>query len=204
MRARHLLSVATILAILAPFPAAAADAPGENRLREALRTATQQARALEDEKAQWQAREAQYKKEIDGLREEIALARKRPARNVERDLSTLNERLAEAGEARGRLKGDLDQCQAEVREATEKGRAAETERAALQAQATSLGARATECAARNARMYATGKEILQWLFGSAGGREILDQDPFLGLKRVELENAAQDYEDKLLEQRVSP
>jgi chromosome segregation ATPase len=201
---RAIRSTFLAVAIVAGLPgvAAGADTPGETRLREALRSATMQVRSLEDEKAQWQAREALGKKELDALRGQLATAQRKPARNAE--LSNLTQRLAEQGEAGARLKEMLASCQASASEAADTARVAEGERAKLQAQATSLGSRVAACEAKNAKLYAVGKELLQWLFDSATGKEILNQDPFFGLARVELENTAQDYQDKLLEQRVRP
>ena len=54
------------------------------------------------------------------------------------------------------------------------------------------------CRAKNARLVALGEEILH-LYETRSFRSLLLQsyEPLLGLKRVELENLVQDYDDKL-------
>jgi len=46
-------------------------------------------------------------------------------------------------------------------------------------------------------MYQVGKDLLAWLEQVGVGGE-----PFFGWKRVQLENVAQEYADRLMEQKV--
>jgi hypothetical protein len=187
---------------LVAFGAAAADTT-EARLREALRSATLQLRTLEDEKSAWQAKEAQLKKEGEALQAELAAAKKtapspQGRTNKERELAA---RLAEQSAARTSLAESLAQCQASAQKADEASRAATAESVA---RADAAGKRAASCEAKNAQLYRVGKEVLDWLSDAGPGTALLAREPLLGLKRVELENIAQEYQDKLLDQRVSP
>ncbi len=198
-------------AALALRPAlASADAAGETRLREALRTATTQLRALEDERGAWQAKEAQLQKELESLRKQASTPP--PPRAGDRGAAELSRRLDEKSKAADELEASLAQCRAAARDAADATRAKEEgERTRLAAQMTQLTERAAAletkgaaCEARNARMYKVGKDIIDWLSNVGVGAALAAREPFLGLKRVELENTAQDYQDKLLEQKVKP
>ena len=197
MRARALV----VLALLVPC-AARADAATEARLREALRTATAQARALEDERAAGQAREAALKQELDALRAQAAAAG--GAKTAQREVAELRRRLAAQTDASERASSELARCQAASREGLEAARAKEDERTRALAEAAGLRERLTAAETKNERLYRVGKEIIDWLERLGVGAALAAREPFLGLKRVQLENAAQDYEDRLLEQRLVP
>ncbi len=196
-----LLTIHVIATALCPAMAGA-DSAGETRLREALRSATTQLRALEDERGTWQAKEAELRKELESLRKHLASAKQTPASG--RSLTELKQRLAEQNEANAKLTDSLAQCQNAGRDAAENARAKEDQRARLAGEVTSLSERLDRTEAKNARMYKVGKDIIDWLSNVGMGAALLAREPFLGLKRVELENLAQDYEDKLLEQKVKP
>lgn len=198
------LTVLTASTALRPGAAEAADAAGESRLREALRSATAQLQALEDERAGWRAKETQSQKEVESLRKQLAAARQAAGKGGGRQLGDLNQRLAEQAEAAAKATQSLAQCQNTARDAAETARAKEEERARLAVQAATLAERGAACEAKNARMYAVGKDVIDWLSNVGVVAALAAREPFLGLKRVELENAAQDYEDKLLEQKVKP
>ena len=183
---------------------ARADAATEARLREALRATTAQLRSLEDERGTRQAAEAALaaaRKENAALRAQLAAARRPVARTNDRELADLTRRLAEQAEGASRLSLALDRCRAGAREANESARAAEVERARLSGEVAALQKRSATLQDRNARLFAVGKEILAWMVDVG----IPETNPtVLGLERVKLENAAQDYEDALIEARGKP
>jgi chromosome segregation ATPase len=200
MRATTLVLLACAAAVaLRPAPASA-DAATEARLREALRAATTQLRTLEDERASRDAAEASLRKELASARAELAAARRTPAAG--RDEAALRQRLAEQADAAAKLAEGLSRCEAQGRHSEDAAHAAAGERAQLEAEATSLTERLAKSEARNARLYRVGKDILDWLSGIGVNGALAAREPFLGLKRVELENVAQEFEDKLLEQKV--
>jgi chromosome segregation ATPase len=181
---------------LAPATARS-DAATEARLRDALRAATAKAQALEDEKARWQATEAALQKEIDELRRKPVS--KDPG---DRKAAEFQRRLTEQAEGAARLKASLDQCQAAAKDAAEEARVAGQERTRLATEGTALHARLAAAEARNAGMYRVAREVLDWIDDLGPGAAYDARDPFLGLKRVELENVAQDFRDKLLEHKA--
>ena len=182
-------------ASLAFLPATArSDAATEAKLRDALRSTTAQLRTLEDERASWQGKEAALKKEIAGLQSQAKVAA-RP-RTSEREVEELKRKLTEQTEENAKGARALAQCEARREDAA---RAGETERGKLAAQEAKLSERLAAAEAKNERIYQVGKEILDWL-----AREGVGGEPFIGLRRVRLENAAQVHEDLLIEQRQKP
>jgi chromosome segregation ATPase len=187
------------LALLAPLAARAEPAP-DNRLRDALRSATLQVRALEEERAQWQAREAELKAELEQQKRKVAAP---VAPRADRQVAELNRRLAEqeAGAAKGAEA--LARCEAASRDGSGTAKALEAERARLSAVVQRLGARVQAAEARNTRMYQVAREALVWI-ERVGWGTALDGEGLLGLKQVELENTAQAYLDKLFEAQGPP
>jgi chromosome segregation ATPase len=182
--------------------AARADASTEARLRDALRATTAQLHALEEEQARWQAAEAALKGRVESLEVQLAAARRAPAKprdcgDAERRAAETTRRVGEQEEALQKLGQSLAQCQSAAQDSTR-------ERAAALAQTKDTKGRLDAAEAKNARLYRIGKEIIDWLSSIGPVSAIAASEPFLGLKRVEIENAAQDYEDKLMEQRVKP
>jgi chromosome segregation ATPase len=197
MRARaSLLAAAALVATLAPDPARA-DAAGETRLRDALRTSMAQLRTLEDEKAQWQSTEAALRKELEAVRKQAPAADR-----GDRKAADIRRRLAAGEEAASRLKQSLEKCQADAREAEEAGRSRDQDHTRLTTEAAALRERLAASEARNARMFQVATAVLDWIDRLGAGAAFAAREPFLGLKRVELENVAQDHRDKVLEQKA--
>lgn len=208
VRVRPVVLAASLAAAALCPPMASADGPAEARLREALRSTTSQLQALEDERGKWQAKEAELHKEVESLRSQLAQAKLAAGRGGARKSAELERRLADQAaadsalkEAHAKLGESLSQCEKAAREASEAARAKEDERARLAGDVSSLERRLAAAGAKNARMFAVGKEILQWALRDDIGET---GQTVLGLERVKLENAAQDYEDDLLDQKVKP
>ncbi len=174
-----------------PASASAADPSADARLREALRAATTQLRALEEEQAKWQAKEAQYRKDLDALRAELAEAKKGAASKGES--RALKQLLAEQAEASAKASEALAQCRKDADAGAARAKEREEERAAMTGRMDGLASRASGCEARTSRMVAAGKAFLGWIARPGNVCE-----PFLGLRRVALENRAQQFEDELL------
>lgn len=209
-----MLVVATLTALL-PASAVAQDNT-EERLREALRSSTIQQRALEDERTRLLAQNAEYERLIEALQAEVA-ARPDPAAvaAMEADfnsrLETKTEAISQLGGHVDQLRGNLGQLsenlenwKAAYEEAANIARTTEAARAQLEAQNSVLNERATSCEVKNAELFNVGNEILDRYSGVGLGDTLAIREPFIGFKRVELQNLVQDYQDKLLDQRVTP
>lgn len=170
------------------------DAATEARLRDALRSSTAQLRALEDEKARWQKTEAELRAELQTLR---GLPPPVAPKSTDRAVANLNRRVGELNDANAKLRASLSKCEAGGGQRPGAAEATDEERKQLNAQVTSLKERLVTSEEKNLEMYQVGKDLLVWLEKIGVGGE-----PFFGWKRVELENVAQEYADRLLEKKV--
>ena len=207
MRTSSVVALTFALAVLTRPAAARAQSSGESRLREALRSNAAQLRALEEERDKWQASEAALKQEVESLRKELTAAKRAPpsrkaeCASAQAQAEELGRRLAQQTEAAGQLTQSLNRCQTAAQASDASARTKETERSALTSELAALKERLAASEVKNERMFRAGKEMLDWLVKEGFAREVSRADSLLGMRRAALENAAQDYEDKLLEQR---
>jgi len=182
------------LALLVLGREARADAATEARLRDALRTTTAQLRALEDEKARWVKTEADLRAELQTLH-----GLPPPPRSTasERQVASLSRRVNELSDDNGKLRASLSRCEAGAVQRRATGDSADEVRKQLGTEIAALKERLTSSEEKNLEMYQVGKDLLGWLEKIGVGGE-----PFFGWKRVQLENVAQEYADRLLEKKV--
>ena len=197
----HLAVMVTLL----PLALARAESPTEGRLRDALRTAQGQVRALEDERAaaraeveKLQAEAATLKVQLAGAKQAFASAAAGGPR-----AGVLKAKLDEQTALVATQREALTRCEATAQQLDATAKAAEELRTRL-ADLDQLKGRVAACDARNAKLYRVGRDVIDWLYRLGFSDALGAREPFLGLKRVELENAAQDFEDKLLEHRSTP
>ncbi|WP_291698272.1 hypothetical protein [Bradyrhizobium sp.] len=179
----------------------AADAQSDSdRLREALRNATAQARTLEDQRAALQAKLTAAEQERERLRKQNESYRaqiKEAEQAYRQAVKDFNDRLAERDDA-------LEKWKSAYGEAATVARAKNDESAKFSAEATALKASNKACQAKNTELIKTAKNVVQQYEAMNPFEKILDHDPVFGLKRVEHQNAAQDFRDKILDQEVKP
>ena len=205
------VALAVLLLVTATGPAWA-DEAAETRLRDALRQATIQVRTLEDSQAVLQAKQSDLEKERDALRQQVEALSKGPkggdpeaARaQGEAMAAEFNRRLAAENEQAAHLNETLEKWKAAYNQAAEVARAKEAERAKLAAETEGLDKRATSCEAKNVELFKVGNEILDHLKDVDVAEAMAAHEPFFGIKKVELQNLAQDYQDKLLDQKAGP
>jgi chromosome segregation ATPase len=179
--------------------AARADTESD-RLREALRTAIAQSRSLEDQRAALQAKLTTAEQERDRLRKqnEAYRAQVKEAEQAYRQaVKEFNDRLTERDETLDRWKGAYG-------EAAGVARSKDAERTKFEAEAADLKSRYKVCEAKNDQLVKAGQDIVTQYEAMNPMEKIWDHEPLLGLKRVEHQNAAQDYRDKILDQKVKP
>ncbi len=171
-----------------------------DRLREALRSATAQTRALEDQRAALQARAIAAEQERDRLKKQNETFRaqvKEAEQAYRRAVKDFNDRISERDEALEKWKGAYG-------EAASVARTKDAERTRFEGEATALKASMKACTTKNVNLARTADEIVTKYEAMNPLEKVLDHDPVFGLKRVEHQNAAQDYRDKIIEQKVNP
>jgi chromosome segregation ATPase len=195
---RRTLLPAVVLAVMS---STAADAQSDSdRLREALRSATAQSRALEDQRAALQAKLTAAEQERERLRKQNESYRaqiKEAEQAYRQAVKDFNDRLAERDDA-------LEKWKSAYGEAATVARAKNDESAKFSAEAAALKASNKACQAKNTELVKTAKDVVQQYEAMNPLEKILDHDPVFGAKRVEHQNAVQDFRDKILDQEVKP
>lgn len=199
-RGRRLAAAVALCAAGLSLGSAAQAESMEERLRAQLRSTTQQLQQLQSEQAQINAAKTAAEtqrdaaqKELESLRAQLAKSRgqaEKLAGQQEAMLESVQAQAAASHAQLGKYKGAYD-------ELLTLSRAKETERVAL---ARTLAQRDEEvkvCVAKNREMYAAGKEILNAYERISTGDILALKQPFAGKARVQFEEQAQAYGDKL-------
>jgi len=216
------LLLATLLASVAASPAMAQDADTEARLRDALRSTIAQLREAQDEQAALQAKLAESQKQNETLQQQVQTlqqAGQKPAAEpqnqaaakaaeadraaYEQAVSEFNQRLSQQNDTIGKLESTLEKWKGAYDQAANVARAKEAERAKLAAAAQQLNQRATTCETKNDALFKVANEILDRYSKIGVGEVLASREPFVGFKRVQLENIVQDCKDKVLNQKAS-
>jgi chromosome segregation ATPase len=199
MRTRF-LSCIVVLAVAALSSVGAHAQSETDRLRDALRSATAQTRSLEDQRTVLQAKLAEadrekvvLKAQIDAAKADLRQAEKQQRESVDE----FNQRLAERDQT-------LEKWKAAYEEAATVARSKDAERAKFEGEATAYKASTKSCQAKNTQLVKVGRELLQRYEGVTVGETIVTREPLIGLRRVEIQNLLQDYNDKILDQKVTP
>jgi chromosome segregation ATPase len=207
------IGVAVVALALTMRTAIAADEESDPqaKLRDALRNAISQVRGLEDERAALQAKQAESDQAIAALKAQVDTLSKQVAgpdtvKKADFDRMQADDaaKLAAQAQAQAKLNETLEKWKAADKEAVDAAKAKETERALAAGERQLFLKRATICEAKNAQLFAIGTELLNRLKSIGVGDVVGKLEPFVGAKRVELQNLAQDYQDKLLDQKVTP
>jgi chromosome segregation ATPase len=172
------------------------------RARAALRTATQRIRELEDQNATLQAKAAEVDRAQQGLTQRLAADEKELAdlrKQTDADKTAIQQTssaLASQREANAKLQGTYQETAT-----TLQTRDAEAKR--LDSTLSQARQRILACEAKNAELYKQAESVLD-LYDK---RDLLDavasSEPVTKLKRVEIENVMQEYEDKFRADKIS-
>ncbi|UTD29748.1 hypothetical protein [Bradyrhizobium sp. WD16] len=171
-----------------------------DRLREALRSATMQTRALEDQRTALQAKLAEADRDKAAAKAEIEVA-KAQVKKIEKEhreaVGEFNQRLADRDQT-------LDKWKTAYEEAAAVARTRDAERAKFEGAATAYKASTKSCVAKNTLLVKAGKDLVQRYKEVTIGDTIVAREPLLELRRVELQNQLQETYDKFLDQRANP
>jgi chromosome segregation ATPase len=196
---------------LAGLSAAAPQDDGAARLRAALRQATSQLRDLQDQNAMLTAKQSEAErqrmalvqqlaaaeKERDGLRLQLEAGRNVAQTAAQQASAQLEAQRQALGTAQGAYQENLTHWQTAYNEAAETARTRDADAKKLDALLVQTRGRAMACEDKNTELYKFGKELID-LYGKQDVlTSIGSKEPFTRLKRVEVENLMQDYEDKL-------
>ncbi len=204
-RSLHSLLAVGVFALGLTAPLAAADAESaETRLRENLKATLLQLRSTQNDLVTAQSAQnalAEEKKSL-GVQND-ALKKQAVADHAETDKIIADLKAANADQTKEitRLNDTLAKAKAAFEQAAALARAKEAERARLASELIVAQRRGDDLHVKNVALFKLGNEILVRYEKFGLGDAISAREPFVGLTRVKLETLAQDYADKLAEQR---
>lgn len=179
------------------LPASAHAQSETDRLREALRSATAQTRALEDQRTAIQAKLSEAERDKAALKTQVDAAKAR-ATQAEKDyrqaVQDFNARLEERNQT-------LDKWKDAYEEAATVARGKDAERAKFESESRTWKSSTKACMGKNVQLVKIGRELLSRYEGVSFGDMLVSREPLLALRRVEIQNFLQDYGDKVLQQK---
>jgi chromosome segregation ATPase len=188
MRLNILIVCCAFAAALLPGGAALAQSDTD-RLREALRQAIAQQRALEDERTTLQNQIAEAQRNAANLKAQLEKSQAQYKQAVDE----FNKRLAERDDT-------LEKWKSAYEEAATVARTKDAERAQFESEAAAYKASTNSCRAKNQELAKVDHELVDELASTTFGDAVLARDPALGLHRVQAQNKMQDYAYKILDQ----
>jgi chromosome segregation ATPase len=198
MRTHILKIVVVAVAVLA---SAGAHAQSEtDRMRDALRSAIAQSRALEDQRTALQAKVAEAERDKAALKAQIDAAKaevKQLDKQNKEAVDEFNKRLTERDETLEKWKGAYE-------EAATVARSKDAERAKFEGEANAYKASTKSCLGKNTQLVKVGRELLHHYEQITIGEMLVEREPLLGGRRVEIQNLLQDTNDKILDQKATP
>ncbi|WP_434514363.1 hypothetical protein AB6Q56_17705 [Dechloromonas sp. ARDL1] len=188
------LAMCAVLGLLVAMPAVASDAKKADPNKEQVKRLQQAQRKLEQEKTQL----AQEKASVEAERD---VARKKAEGEAQR-VAALGRELGSLRKAKEDLAARLAQVEVELKQAREQIANLEGEGRRLQATLGGEKQQHAACVARNQEMHKTGLDILARYQTKGCSDSVLQAEPFTGLKRVEIENTAEDMKERLDSQKI--
>ena len=198
----RVFAVALLILSLAGAGAAQADSDSspETRLRAALKTATARIRELEDQNAQLEAKQASAERDRLEFTQKAAAADKELGelrKQGEADKAALDQ-AATTQKSQGASIAKLQDSYGKTSQALST-RDADAKR--LDAVVARLRPQLQSCESKNAQLYKIGEEVLD-LYDKEDIFDLASREPITKIKRVEIENAMQDYEDKMRDNKI--
>jgi hypothetical protein len=194
------IAAGLLLAGLAGAGTAQADDDPETRLRAALKSAAARIRELEEQNAQLTAKQAEFDRDKQAMMAKAAEDEKAQAdlrQQAEADKAALEQGAA----VQHQQQENIGKLQASYNEVSQTARSRDADAKRLDAVLGQVRPRLQGCEAKNAELYKLGEEILD-LYDKKDLFDVVASEPVTKLKRVELENAMQDYEDKMRDNKI--
>jgi chromosome segregation ATPase len=195
MRGSEAVRAILLLASLAWAASAHAQQPSEtDRLRDALRAAIAQTRALEDQRTALTARVSETEKKAQTLQTQLdaAKAEAKEADKAQREaVRDFNARIEERNAA-------LEKWKDAYGEAATVARTKDGERAKFEAETAQLKEAVNALKAKNAVLVTVGRDLLERYRAVHLGDRVAAREPVTGIKRVDVQNVLQELGDKIL------
>lgn len=181
--------------------------PTEARLREALRNTVLQLRTAQGDNAALQGAKAELEAKNKELDDKVKLLTKNSAEDrdaAKKSIDSLNAKVEEQARALDALKKALEESQSQFHAADTESKAQQVARKALEEQVIGFRRVVADQKAKNAELYKLGRDILLRYEKFGLGEALGAKEPFIGTTRVKIESFAQDFQDKLDDQKIQP
>ena len=164
-------------------------------MRDQLRSTLNELHELQDQQASLQAAKAAAEQERDALKVQLAKAQAQAAHPGE---------IAAAKAQAQSLESEVTKYKQAADEASGTAQTAQADRDKLQTTLADAQKQLGRCEEKNTKLLKVGNEILDAYQQFDVGDAIGANEPFIGIKRVELENTAQDFDDRLHQGKFDP
>jgi chromosome segregation ATPase len=190
---KTLMLPALLAAVLFAATAANAQETETDRLREALRQATLQARSAEDARNALQTKITKVESDNTALKGQLDKA-KGKIRQWEKDykqaVTDFNTRLEERNQ-------QLEKWKEAYTEAATVARSKDAERAKFEAEANTYKASTQTCSDRNKELVKVNEELLADYKAVTLGDALLAQEPLTGIRRTQVQEKLEGYDERI-------
>jgi chromosome segregation ATPase len=179
----------------------------ETRLRENARAAILQLRSVTVERDNLQAQNADLQSQVQNLTQQVAKLTRQEAADsaaAAKTIAELQARVAAQAKSIADYQKAQEAAESEQQRTTATLNTFQSRAAGLTADNVTLQRALDDARSRNAAMLKLSSEILGRYEKQGIGGVLLAKEPFVGIARTKLQNIAQDYQLKLLAQRVAP
>lgn len=186
----------------------------ETRLREALRNSMLQLRSAQEELAAAQAKQAEgdaekaaLKEQVEALNAKLDEAFKKGSAEKEaadKSATALQAQLSAKDLQIAQLNTALEKWKEGYRLAVNLAQVKETERARAASDNILLQRKVEDRETKNLALFKLGNEILTRYEKFSLGDALAAKEPFTGISRARMQGWVQDYQDKLVEQKIKP
>jgi len=196
-------------AVLCAVPVASLRAdqdPAVARLKDALKNTMLQLRNVTADRDNLQSQLADLQSQNDALTKQVADITKKSAADKDADSKTikvLKGQVSDQEDSIAALQVNLDKWKASQAQAVKMLNDTEAKRAKLAELAIHLQRNVDDQKRKNDQMYQLGMELLDRYEKFGLGEALTAKEPFVGITRTKFETLVQDYDDKLLDQRIT-
>ena len=206
---KQIITLIGALAIVTVFPPTTASAQQQQtRSDAALAKLQQMLRQTTAERDGLKAQLAEAQKKVDGEKAKAA-ATQSQLKSAKKDLGDTDTLLEKYKTTDAALRERIEQQRGKMQEVIDKYkelvgtlRHLEAERNQLRVDLTSKSAAFDTCAQKNVQLYQTGLELADKYEQKGVWQSLLASEPVTQLKRVEIENLAQEYVNRVEQARV--
>jgi chromosome segregation ATPase len=187
-----LIVTASLVAFALAVSGANAQESETDRLREALRQATLQARSAEDQRNALQIKLTKAEGDKTALKTELDKAKakiKELKQDYKQAVTDFNSRLEERNQ-------QLEKWKEAYTEAATVARAKDAERAKFEAESSTFKASTETCTQKNEELVKVNGELLADYKDVTLGDALLAQEPVTGVRRVGVQQKLEDYDER--------